>query len=361
MKPDETHLLLPTVSFAFLDDWLGSLAAHYPEQKRDAILAQVGLRPYAATEGRARARVTHDQIVRLYQLVVADMGDEMMGLWGRTIRRGALKHLCASVLAASSLAGAMFRFTSFWNLLLDDHHMSLERDGAQLRVVLTAHPNAAPTRFGHVLMLKLAHGIASWLVRRELPLQGVAFAFERPDFAEDYTILFPAPIRFDHRQSALSFDADLGAVPMARQHSDTQEFLRRAPRDWIFTSLREHTLPLRVREVILGSERLEATLAQTAAHLNMTPRTLMRRLEREGASFQGIKDGVRRDIAIRDLRHGGKSIEALSHDLGFASAANFHRAFRRWTDMTPGTYRKGGSHGIPRGGGSGGNNPAKPE
>jgi phage gp29-like protein len=60
----------------------------------------------------------------------------------------------------------------------------------------------------------------------------------------------------------------------------------------------------------------------------------------EATSFQSIKDGLRRDIAIRDLTQSVKSIEAISQDIGFASAANFHRAFKRWTDVTPGTYRK---------------------
>ena len=46
------------------------------------------------------------------------------------------------------------------------------------------------------------------------------------------------------------------------------------------------------------------------------------------------------DIAIRDLQAGRKSIEAIAQDIGFSSAANFHRAFRRWTDGTPTLYRE---------------------
>jgi AraC-like DNA-binding protein len=97
---------------------------------------------------------------------------------------------------------------------------------------------------------------------------------------------------------------------------------------------------LRVRELLLQSERLSCNLEDAARALNLTPRTLIRRLDAENTSFQEIKDGLRRDIAIRDLSLGAKSIEAVSQDVGFASAANFHRAFKRWTGTTPGSYRR---------------------
>ncbi|WP_245708024.1 helix-turn-helix domain-containing protein [Celeribacter baekdonensis] len=64
-----------------------------------------------------------------------------------------------------------------------------------------------------------------------------------------------------------------------------------------------------------------------------------RRLSTENTSFQTIKDGLRRDLAIRDLA-AGKSINAIAQDTGFASTANFHRAFKQWAGTTPVTYRR---------------------
>jgi AraC-like DNA-binding protein len=50
---------------------------------------------------------------------------------------------------------------------------------------------------------------------------------------------------------------------------------------------------------------------------------------------------LRRDIAIRHLSIGLKSIEEIAHEVGFSSAANFHRAFQSWTGTTPSSYRNG--------------------
>lgn len=341
MIPDHSPPILPTISRAFLEDWLSVLRRHCPPQQLAGFLDQIGLANTAQLNAtQPHARVTHDQIVRLYQLVAIETGDEMMGLWSRPIRTGALKQICTSVRGASSLSAALFRFSSFWNLLLDDYRMALETEGDTLRVVLFPRGEENAQRFGHMLLLKLTHGIASWLAGRELPLRDVSFVFERPDFAEDYPILFPAPIRFGQPHSSITFDGLLGGLPVSHSAAEMQNFLVRAPRDWIFTSSREHAFPLRVRDLLLQSEHLEYHLSDAAQALNLTPRTLIRRLDTDSTSFQGIKDGLRRDIAIRDLSQGIKSIEAISHDIGFASAANFHRAFKRWTGVTPGAYRR---------------------
>lgn len=328
--------ILPTVSRAFLEDWLSALRAHCTPGQLSIFLEQTDLTDH----GRPRERVTHDQIVRLYQLVAIETGDEMMGLWSRPIRSGALKHLCTSVRGASSLSASLFRFTSFWNLLLDDFELSLLTGANGLRVELGPRGDAAIQRFGHMLLLKLAHGIASWLVGRELRLREVCFAFTRPDFAEDYSILFPAAVRFGRPRSSIEFDSTPDGLSVSRTEREMQEFLVRAPRDWIFTSFREHALALKVRELLLLQDRLELDLVDAAQALNMAPRTLIRRLSGEGTSFQAIKDGLRRDVAIRDLVQGHKTIEMIALDVGFASAANFHRAFRRWTNDTPGGYRR---------------------
>ena len=76
--------------------------------------------------------------------------------------------------------------------MLDDYSLSLDSTDNRLRISLSPRDDRPVNRFGHMLMLKLAHGVASWLAGRELILCEVRFAFQQPEFAEDYPILFPA-------------------------------------------------------------------------------------------------------------------------------------------------------------------------
>ncbi|WP_163851469.1 AraC family transcriptional regulator [Pseudooceanicola aestuarii] len=334
--PPALSPVLSTVSLPLIEDWLDALRCHCASDQLARLLAETGL-----DGATPRSRVTHDQIVRLYQRVAVETGDEMMGLWSRPIRSGALKHICVSVRGASSLGAALYRLATFWTLLLDDYRLELEATPDTLRLRLVPRGPQVPHRFGQMLLMKLAHGIASWLAGRELPVRDVALAFARPEFAADYAVLFPAPVRFGASVSAIGFDRALAPLPVRRTEAEMREFLIRAPRDWIFTGYHEHTLPLRLREMMQMAGDAPLRLDDAARALKITPRTLIRRLAREGTSFQGIRDGLRRDMAIRDLAKEGKSLEAIAQDLGFASAANFHRAFKRWTGVTPGAYRRG--------------------
>ena len=82
------------------------------------------------------------------------------------------------------------------------------------------------------------------------------------------------------------------------------------------------------------------TLEQVARQLALTPQTLRRRLAREGLSFQGLKDDLRRDAAIGDLADPRLTLADIAVRVGFADVSTFHRAFKAWTGLAPGAYRQ---------------------
>ncbi|WP_243737046.1 AraC family transcriptional regulator [Cupriavidus sp. L7L] len=330
------NLQTATVSLDLVQDLLASLRAVYPNCVLDECLKGAGI--VKEFIDHPASRLTHDQLVNLYKEVAAATGDEMMGLWSRPIRAGALKYIVRAVLDAPTISVALYRFTQVWNLLLDDYQLNLAQGESTICMeLIPLSPNTVANRFGHALMLKLTHGIVSWLVGHEVPVHKVVFAFQRPPFAADYSILFPAPIEFEGDISRISFRSELGKVRPGRSAADVRAFLERAPRDWIFTSFHEHALRLKVRELLYAD--LRRTLSEVAHQLHMSERTLIRRLQDEDLSFQGIKDELRRDLAMLNLARRDVSLAEISYALGFSTPAVFHRAFRHWTGMTPGTYR----------------------
>lgn len=328
---------LTTVSTAFVQDWLDALSLCSAPDALASLLRRAGLQAGALDPAQ---RVTLNEIARLYQLAAPETGDEMMGLWSRPIRPRALQHLVTVQREARNMPSALYRFTTFWNLLLDDFRLDLRSDPDEVELTLVPYePGTQPQRFGHMLILKLAHGLLSWLGGVETPVKEVRFAFDQPSFAADYAVVFPCPVRFSAPCTSIVFDPQHFTQPIARSQAEASEFLERAPLDWIFTGSRAHTYSLRVRAYLYGAAWQTSQLTDAARGLQMTPRTLNRRLKDEGTSFQDIKDALRRDIAIRALQQGGESIEQIAFDTGFSAPANFHRAFRRWTNRTPGSYR----------------------
>eukprot|EP01035_Chromulina_nebulosa_P000621 gene621-863_t len=193
-----------TVPVSFLRDMLTGARRQLRAQDIDAIATQAGISPLLLRQGAAR--VTREQFVRMYEGVALFMGDEMLGLWSRPIRAGALKYLGLSLLDAPSLMVAMYRFTRFWNLLLDDYRLRMARANGVATVTIAPRlDGTTPTPFGHELMVKLIHGVASWLVGRQL---GIA-----PETVEDVVITH---LHYDHA-------GNLDLFPKARFHLQEAE------------------------------------------------------------------------------------------------------------------------------------------
>jgi AraC-like DNA-binding protein len=80
-------------------------------------------------------------------------------------------------------------------------------------------------------------------------------------------------------------------------------------------------------------------MTDVAAQLGITPWTLRRKLQREGATFQDLLEETRRSLAESYVRDTELTFGEIAFRLGFSSPAAFHRAFRRWTSVSPGTFR----------------------
>ena len=81
------------------------------------------------------------------------------------------------------------------------------------------------------------------------------------------------------------------------------------------------------------------TLGAIAKLLNVSDRSLRRQLREQDISFRGLLDELRMQIALKYLRTTTLANEDIALALGFSDAANFRRAFRRWTNKSPSDIR----------------------
>lgn len=71
-----------------------------------------------------------------------------------------------------------------------------------------------------------------------------------------------------------------------------------------------------------------------AALLDMSERTLCRRIASEGTTFANLVDELRRDLAESHMQQGYSPTE-IAYSIGFSDPSNFYRACRRWFGKTP--------------------------
>ena len=84
----------------------------------------------------------------------------------------------------------------------------------------------------------------------------------------------------------------------------------------------------------------DSSLESLARNLGQSPRTLQRRLASEGTSHRELLDQVRSTLAAHLLADDNQRLLNVALILGFADQASFHRAIRRWTQSSPGRFRR---------------------
>lgn len=80
-------------------------------------------------------------------------------------------------------------------------------------------------------------------------------------------------------------------------------------------------------------------LGNVAFDLNVSQRTLNRRLQAEGTGFRRLKSEALARWAKQYLRETEYSVEAIAETLGYTDTANFRRAFRKTVGCSPIEYR----------------------
>jgi len=165
--------------------------------------------------------------------------------------------------------------------------------------------------------------------------------FAPPQNARTYQDVWGCPVRFGQRDNRLVFDAaELNGTPQLGNELTHQELVKLCKE--LLEAMSLHVgMSGRVRSILLASLMRPTRLETVARHLNMTTRTLRRKLREENTSFRELIDELRMHLAIKYLRDTVLTVKEIAHCLGFSDAANFRQAFRRWTQSAPLDFRKG--------------------
>ncbi|MCP2260741.1 AraC-type DNA-binding protein [Streptoalloteichus tenebrarius] len=312
----------------------------------DALLTAAGIAPVLLSQ--PRARVTPDQFARLVKKLWDALDDEFLGFGAVRGRRGTFATMGLLAVHSPDLGTALRRASAFYALFADEEPVRLDVEGDTARLVTRLSMVDDPEHFLTESVLVIAHRFANWLVRTRIPLLLAEFDYPQPAHRAEYDLIFGCPQEFGAPRTAISFAATHLDRPVLQDEASLAGFLHRSPADLLArrdygstTGARVHTLLARAVHAGAagpGGAGLPG-LEQVATRLSVSPQTLRRQLREEGTAFSRIKDQVRRDAAVAALVAGRESIEELAVRLGFSEASAFHRAFRRWTGASPGSYR----------------------
>jgi AraC-like DNA-binding protein len=322
--------------------------AHLQSAAKERALSLAGI-PLALLD-QPNARVPATAFSALWLAVARELDDEFFGLDRRSMKVGSFALVCQALLSCADLDRALKRMLRAFALFLDDVRGDLLLDGSDAVVRVTNRIGAeADRRFADETLLILVHGLMCWLVGRRIPLTQASFTHARPPYSREYTLMYSDNIVFGAAHTEMRFEGRALSAPVVQTTATLQHFLRTAPQSVFLKYRNEESWAARLRRRLRGSvgeAESWPVFEDLAVELQTTPTTLRRRLEREGTTYQAIKDQLRSDIAIDYLCNSSLSIDEIGARVGFQDASAFHRAFRRWNGVQPGEYRRRqwGSH-----------------
>ena len=156
----------------------------------------------------------------------------------------------------------------------------------------------------------------------------------------EHARLFRCSVKFGAPSNRLTFASSLLSLPIARADASLCALLDRHAEELLAKFPPRDSLIDQVRGIIADEFRGgDPSLERVADQLGLTPRTLQRKLHELGTSHNELLDQMRRQLAMRYLREHEMAICEVAYLLGFSESSSFHRAFKRWTGITPKEYR----------------------
>jgi AraC-like DNA-binding protein len=196
-----------------------------------------------------------------------------------------------------------------------------------------------PSSHIHDVAAAMACNIVHDLTGSAVRPQEVLLSRPVPSDPEVYHRYFRCPVRFNDGQTCLILSARDMAFRLPSANAKLRENLLAALQRQLaqqpqgFAARVKHAL----RPILLSGS---TSHRQVAKHLNTHPRTMGRRLEAEGVTFEQLKDEVRLAVARELLARTDIAISDVAAALGYATPSAFVRAFRRWTGGSPSAWRK---------------------
>lgn len=291
-------------------------------------------------------QVSYAQMRQVYENVIA-----LVGVSDVALRAGSRIHLTGTglygyALISSPTAGDACDFAlRHYRILGSACSMQLNVGEDivtwQFEPVLTADRSAALYRFCVELTASIVRNLFTDLFGLGFRLRQMSARYPDPGFASSYQSIFGCPVTFDSEANLLIHDA--AWMDKALLYGDRMTHTMMLEKCGELLNRLGPAMPGvtgKVRQTLIMNPGRFFTVEEMAERLAMSVRTLRRRLEAEGTTYQATVAEVKSELAMRYLTQTTMSVEEIAERLGYSEGGNFRHAFKRWTGKGPGAFRR---------------------
>jgi len=318
-----THLLSPA-------DILWNILKDYGHDAESIFLEEGINREMILMPG---VRITHARVDSIWSKVSELIDDPCFGLHGAKFWHPShFNALGYAWLASETLREALIRAARYIHIIGEDRETGLE-DTAEGLTVTLSHSLKLPALMD--LSLSILMSVCRLNYGEYLNPVKVNFIHSKPACAREYYSYFKAPVKFNADIDSLILPADAvdkrlptGNPQLAKIHD--QYIIRYLVR------LDENNIVQRVKGAIIDMlPSGGVSYEKVAQKLNMSTRSLQRKLQIDHTTFRSLLEEVRQEIAEHYVHDSTVSLMEIAFVLGYSEYSSFSRAYKRWTGMSP--------------------------
>jgi AraC-like DNA-binding protein len=284
--------------------------------------------------------VSHDEAAIMLRRALAAIDNPLLGLeLGLRSNLANLGALALGLMASPTAGHAVsliVRFPASAGLLLSLDEELAAQDHALLAMPLPGSKDLEPflvdKLFAELVRLCRQGTDADYAPRV------VELRRQQPADTQAYEDCFGCPVRFASPRNRLVSAASWMRFSLPTANRMALRYAEEALQGEAVQAM-ESAVGLAVGRVLRQPSPHPTSPAKVASSLNLSERTLRRRLMESGLSYRKMKDEGRKERALTLVKNGQMDLADVARETGFADLSNFRRAFKRWTGRTPNQMR----------------------
>ena len=333
---DDDQVLLPRRIYG-----LGPLLHYLKEHRVDCapLFEIAGILPDSISDPSALMTLQQEQLFN--QTAIKVTGDPGLGLAiGPRFRHNAFGILGLALMSSDTLRAGLATCFALqgltwsrlrWRLLVDNKTAIME--------AVESNPLGPCLQYMVERDLSAIARMCDDMLCGHLPLSEASFSYPAPAHAQKYGAVFQCPVNFGSGRNEVRFDASWLDVELPQANPAVCKIFQGQCRELLAGPINETSYTQMVSYMIVDPSGSFLSLEHLAEKLHVSPRTLRRKLAKEGTNFQQLITAVRSSLAKELLLCQELSIEEVAVRLGYSDSTSFHHAFKRWTGFSPRSYR----------------------
>jgi len=303
------------------------------------IFQKAGINPELIYKPEARLNVT--SVERLWHIVEELLDDPCFGVkMARHWHPSRMGSLGYAWLVSTSLRTALERLVRYIHVVTEAINLEIKNTPKGLTVYMQIDPSVTKLQQMESGSLSILIHMCRYNFGEELAAIDVSLTRKEPECSKVITDIFRSPITYDAETNSITFsvkdvDKPLNTAnkKLALMHDDLM--MR------YLIEIKKGDFIEQIKSIIIDHlPDGHVTDQLVAKELNLSERSLQRKLKEKGTTFRTVLDDVREMVALQYIKDPVNRMSDIAFLIGFSEQSAFSRAFKKWTGISPLKYRE---------------------